>query len=260
MLSSTVISIAKAVRKFKNKNPKDWAQVLKRDAARLKGKKLKDSSIPGNWLSLQYGWKPAMSDLHGAVSDLNDRERDGDAYRATVYGKAYQKTVSSPVIQSYTNIKLETQQTVEDFCKVRLDYVMENPLLASLSQLGITNPLEVVWERVPYSFVVDWFLPIGAYLNSLDAALGWSFLGGSVTDFRRYKQVGTRLVPHAPDSLSGRTWEVVLGQPSAFHWHGFAMNRSVYGYSPLPGFPSFKNPLSTGHIANAMALLVSAFR
>ena len=31
--------------------------------------------------------------------------------------------------------------------------------------LSLDNPAVLAWEALPYSFVVDWFIPIGDYLN-----------------------------------------------------------------------------------------------
>jgi len=44
----------------------------------------------------------------------------------------------------------------------------------AFKRLGLLNPVAVLWEVVPLSFVVDWFIPIGTYLASLDAMAGVS--------------------------------------------------------------------------------------
>jgi hypothetical protein len=33
--------------------------------------------------------------------------------------------------------------------------------------LGLTDPFQVLWEITPFSFVFDWFLPVGAFLENL---------------------------------------------------------------------------------------------
>jgi hypothetical protein len=133
---------------------------------------------------------------------------------------------------------------------VRLDYKMDNPLLAQAANLGLTNPAALAWELVPFSFVADWFVPVGDYLNCLDAALGYSFLGGSKTE---------RWMHHSKTEAGWRTG-AVLNNLKYWRFSGAekivkTVVRTVYSSSPLPRHPGFKNPFSATHVANALALL-----
>lgn len=62
------------------------------------------------------------------------------------------------------------------------------------TQYGIANPALVLWEMVPFSFAVDWFLDIGGYLESLGALNGlviddyWRTYGGSIHIVQSYKE------------------------------------------------------------------------
>jgi hypothetical protein len=143
---------------------------------------------------------------------------------------------------------------------VRLDYSLSNPVLANLSQMGITNPVELAWEELPYSFVADWFLPIGDYLGNLDATLGWDFIGGTksatITQRHRVDVLGT---PYSPPGTPWfftfkSKWNNIKGRGRRF-W----LNRSVYTSSPYPDNLFLKNPVSGVHLANAIALLRQAF-
>jgi hypothetical protein len=49
---------------------------------------------------------------------------------------------------------------------------LSNPSLAQLNGTGLLNPALLYWELMPYSFVVDWFIPVGDVLASLTAGLG----------------------------------------------------------------------------------------
>jgi hypothetical protein len=53
-------------------------------------------------------------------------------------------------------------------------------------RIEIGNPLEIAWELVPFSFVVDWFIPIGDWLGSLDALKGVKQVWGTVTQRQSY--------------------------------------------------------------------------
>jgi hypothetical protein len=143
---------------------------------------------------------------------------------------------------------------------VRLDYVLANPALASLAQAGITNPLEVAWELVPFSFVADWFFPVGAYLGSLDADFGWSFKGGSVT--RVMKRTVTGWSSFSRTAITPGMYGVdgSFSAPKASHYRA-KMDRAVYASSPIPDLPRLeKDPVRGLRVGNAIALLAQAFR
>lgn len=48
-----------------------------------------------------------------------------------------------------------------------------------LSQLGLINPLEIAWEVMPWSFVVDWFLPVQTWIESMSSQTGLRFKTGT---------------------------------------------------------------------------------
>lgn len=54
------------------------------------------------------------------------------------------------------------------------------------------NPLEIGWEMIPLSFVVDWFIPIGNWLSALDAYSGVSSVVGSVSTRTRVAVTGVK--------------------------------------------------------------------
>lgn len=59
--------------------------------------------------------------------------------------------------------------------------VVTNESLAQLNQLGLLNfPLQV-WNKLPYSFVFDWFIPVGTFLGAATASAGLSEFRGCKT-------------------------------------------------------------------------------
>jgi hypothetical protein len=130
-------------------------------------------------------------------------------------------------------------------------YKIDNDYLQRVSNVGLTNPLVVAWELVPFSFVVDWFLPLGDWLNGLDATMGLTFSKGSSTFYYRVQQ--TVEFASLPNDASGSV-AFFRGQQE------FALKQRG-GMASFPGIerPVVKNPISSGHAANALALLVSAF-
>jgi hypothetical protein len=133
----------------------------------------------------------------------------------------------------------------------RIDAVPENELLISLSSLGVLNPLEVGWELVPLSFVVDWAWPLGNWLDSLDAMLGYTCRGYSSSLFVEMEWTLT--------GVSGTYGAKKIENDYRGSKRMVYLSREASTSVPLPTLPGFKDPRSLGHMANGLALLASAF-
>ena len=253
MVAGNARRIAKQVHNFRRTSPAGWSAVKQFQRGNLPRSKW--PCIPSAWLELQYGWIPLMSDINGALHHLARRARFGDIPVVVVKstGKSSSLIKSGPISGKAFSAVYKNEYEVNHRVKVTLAYGMADPQLAELSSLGLINPLEIVWEVIPYSFVVDWFLPIGGWLSALTADVGYSFISGTKSIKSEMKFKGSRdLSYNAPGY-------VVTISPSGMS--GFTRNysRTCYSGSPVPGL-YVKNPLSTLHLANALALLAQAFR
>lgn len=68
--------------------------------------------------------------------------------------------------------------------KYDLSFKVIDPNLRTLQELGLLNPLEVAWEKVPFSFLVDWIINLNEIAQSATAGAGIQFNDGSKTTFR----------------------------------------------------------------------------
>lgn len=225
------------------------------------GKGKKHSDFIGNrWLELQYGWKPLLNDVYGSMAELADKDnKQKDRYRVTVRGSARNNATS--IYNSSVSGQEGDRNVVkiEHSVRCRLDYNYTNPVTGTLARLGITDPATVAWELMPWSFVADWFIPIGGYLSALNAATGYSFLGGSSTYRGTCGVTGFDLGPLGyasnPAFPNAASFPLRVGSYS-----GKFIRRIAYSSSPLPRFPGFKNPLSLHHLANSIALLAGSVK
>ena len=215
--------------------------------------------VPEQYLALQYGVKPLLADVYNSVQICHEAYSDtGSVHRAES-----SCSVTLPNKSVFVDANPGWGPRIEYLAtgrkvsvKGRIDYsVSGTGMLRSLSELGITNPISLAWELLPWSYVVDWALPIGAFLQGLDYSLGLSFVKGSYT-FRHTQNWRSRLVRTKGFMDGGYTATWSGGTGSGM---GFYMHRNVLSGFPLPPLPTLKDPFSPTHMAEGLSLLSQAF-
>jgi hypothetical protein len=247
LLGSTATRIAQSVRALRRGEIRRAMNALGISSTR---RQPRGQNVPQKWLELQYGWKPLLSDVYGAARALEQRPKGDWRVTASVTRSRNQDYAYWVSSQAGT-AAMDGKARVLRSCYARIDAVPQNEATISLVSLGVTNPLSVAWELVPWSFVVDWAWPIGDWLDSLDALLGYgsayyssSFL---VKASWRVKGVSGPYGTWVADNQWRGTKRVV------------SLTRTVNNSVPLPSLPSFKDPRSLGHMANGLALMATAF-
>lgn len=224
---------------------------------------LDEERITRDWLAFQYGLMPALSDAYGAMEALNEMERsDSHFYRSHLDIKKGQKIVTEDTtLYGFAELgdycRPITRTETFHGCSAELSFDIVNDLTANLASLGITNPVLLAWELLPFSFVWDWFQPVGDYLGVLDATLGYKFLAGSVSKVQRLESrvMGAKSVTKLPPTFVARIHRLERGYTRLFKFE-----RQLMTNFPGPRIPEFKNPITLGHFANAMALLVALLK
>lgn len=242
LVGDTFNRIANSIRRWRRSHSRrEWNKV----------KRSRGSSVPRSWLELQYGWNPVLNDMYNACDALRSVWNRG----ALISCKGNQTRRSSARVRQNGNFPgsyYDLEEERFDGVGVQLWFKLLNAELAALSSWGITNPLALVWERVPYSFVLDWALPVGRWLNVLDADFGLGFVTGrrSVKRVARFEVVGYRLPESSP-------WKWDTGGAPDLTRRYQRFDRHIYTSSPVPGL-NFKSPFSLGHVANGLSLLAQA--
>jgi len=204
------------------------------------------------WLELQYGWKPLLSDVYGAAQLCAESLQRVRLERVSVKLK-YDDHVIVPLSpQGLSNNLLMFEDwtwivTMKQSCTFSLD----SQAARSMSQIGVSNPLNLAWELLPYSFVIDWFLPIGNWLSNIDATAGLTF-HSRVTSFKSEHKA---IVTSSAGSNAGYQYATSMKGIGIC----FETGRYIHSDFPSNPLPSFKNPFSMTHCFNALALLQTAF-
>jgi len=206
-----------------------------------------------DFLAFQYGVKPLLSDAYGIGSSLA-RLTETDATDKIVVRSSITRKDES-VTKGTTSNGSQVIRRVH--CKVTVSYVLEyklkNGALANLQSLGLVNPAEIAWEVLPWSFVVDWFIPVSNYIHSFSADFGLEFVTGTRVETLTTRYT-TEIFGKCPESIVGaaRDYEVVASGSKQTE----SKIRIVLTEPPVPYLPSFKSPFSTTHVLNSIALLL----
>lgn len=151
-------------------------------------------TLSSTWLESQFGWAQLLSDIvHGSLElDRLIMGHDGAGRILVFRGGFLPPETTIRTSPSYLGIPSwdrdfhitpvsHSLTTIRQVHRAVLRYQVENPGLYTAQRLGITNPAFLAWDRVPYSFVLDWMTNIGAFLQVLDTGMGLKYLSGTLS-------------------------------------------------------------------------------
>lgn len=108
------------------------------------------------WLSMKWGWLPLLQDIYNVWDFIDSRNNTPRQFRAkarvTVRGEVDVSTFHRPELWSDSTSMKEYRTRYTELTVPRA--------------LGLYNPELVVWEKIPFSCVLDWFVPIGDWLEA----------------------------------------------------------------------------------------------
>lgn len=116
-------------------------------------------TLAQNWLALQYGWMPLLNDVYAASEGISN-----------ILNKPHKKRFKAQyTIKALTDHQYGNQRTYfrqEAYRKKGYILELSEAQFPSVpARLGLQDPEVVAWELLPFSFIADWFLPIGDYLS-----------------------------------------------------------------------------------------------
>jgi hypothetical protein len=223
---------------------------LLRDAKHLK----KDlvlhplQTVGSLWLGWSVGLAPLLSDCEAFVNHVVSSESEMAFYGAKARAAGVDKQSSAGWVHERS---FRVQYGV--------NYLINDPHQFENWRLGLVIRPSLAWELVTLSFVVDYFINIGQYLELFEA----SILNNGITFTNGYKTTSTRDVWTFADAAVA-TW-----RPTQY-WedHNFPVehsirasrvvttkNRTAITSFPRPSTPSVKLPKASTALLNLAALL-----
>lgn len=211
--------------------------------------------VADTWLEYSYGWKPLLKDVfdiaQATASTMIDRQ-----YVVRYQTEKSRTEKSTTEVADTISLHTESKKRSVRYCAIGLNYMIPNGAISVSNAFGLTNPLNVAWEMLPFSFVVDWFLPVGTAIKGLTAFDGLAFHSGwkSTRHVWSVESSATLKSFVAAGGVIKTRGGTVGGNAS-----GVEITREPLYTFPRYGFPRFKDPRSFAHAASAIALLQSIF-
>jgi len=254
LIANTATRIAKGLHYLRNGNfykaakefggPRIKHGHVLSQVVRKKGILLNATDYSDLILEYQYGWKPLLEDVHGSAHTL--------ANRLNMPFKTRYKVSRALRVQEITTGEGGVKFNSATSRRVSLIVVLKTQPTLSTT-LHLNDPLSVAWEVMPWSFIADWFLPIGDYLGGLDffRSFDIDYIVRSDKEVKNtaFHSQGPNYIINGAESYYERNVQFsrfILSSPSD------------YRNLPTPSFKSMKEALTPTHLLNAFALLTSS--
>jgi len=254
-LMSTPGSAFWALNKQIRKAPKLWPALLHETKRSLERKGLLTRAAE-EYLKYVYGLKPIMQDVHGLI-ELARGKANGPLL---IHGEATvsEQSQSAPLVNYASGCVTQvggTNVNTRVKCSLWGRINPENKGARALNQLGLLNPLSLGWDLIPWSFVVDWFVPIGPVLSALSAPAGLDFVDGSIS--ARVTASATYTNRYA--GFDSPAWDK-SETPADGSWHYEGYSRDHLTSWPLPGVWIDSDPFRGDRPLKALALAITSLR
>lgn len=162
MIATRSVQLLKFAKACKSLRFNDARHALNLTQSKRKVDKAKDPA--GLWMEYTFGWTPLIGDIGKSVEIL---QRDFPGQRIRVLKRIKFSENADGAGPPYgRDMDISFASGISGLLEVT------NPNLFLANQLGYANPLAVAWDLVPFSFVVDWFLPVNKFLRSFSNEFG----------------------------------------------------------------------------------------
>ena len=200
-------------------------------------------ALANAWLAYSYGWRPyaqSVHDMQQTIADIVDRNSNN--VEATGTGHA-----SGGSSGTYYG-KIRQSSNWHGSARCVLKATIDSPTAHNITKMGLSNPASIAWELTPFSFVVDWFVPVGNVLDALTAAQGLTFHGG-------WFSVRQRETLSLKRETGVETPWATCVNGGSYSEEQFTFNRTALAGFPLPRLYADLTPYSTPRAVNALALV-----
>lgn len=246
--------IGRSMLALKRRKPESFYYLLKgrrRDNRRPTDRFLRETA--GEYLQWKYGVMPTVYDLEGVSAGI-DINSEGSLFsnpplmvgRATIKeNKLVPAFWQAPWESTRKDIYLSTE------AKARIDFEVTAEGLRGLNRygLGLTTIPTILWDKTPFTFVLDMLVPMAQIIKAWGALQGVNVIGYCETYYVKLECSGGTPPIEGNNVTNGRIY--IFPKSDAM-----AMERLVFDRPPMP-LPFVKNPFKTGNVSTVLALFTA---
>lgn len=215
------------------------------------------------WLQWRYAVETGIKDVQSAAKTTADLLLSGTQQEAKVFtanrndsfdlgdlfgNDADRGSINTGMQWYANNITYRLQRQVDVQVKAWQRVVLDAPVAHEANQLGILNAPVFFWEVLPFSFVADWVLDVGNYLERLTSSIGFREIDAGYST--QVKILGHSSAIPGP-TMYPWSWKQLSYGPSRYEYMSFY--RSEWA-NPAPLWtPAFR--MNSKRWADAAALL-----
>lgn len=205
----------------------------------------KNKTAENRWLEFTYGWSPLIGDIRKAFEELSaEREATLPIIKVVYSTKAGDDFDPISALLS----EGETWNGTAVY-KTACYFQVKNPMIRDAAKWNLgNNPLLTAWELIPYSFVADWFIPIGDFLTQFSAGHGLEYISGTSVLYAKGTASGT--VEYSFQHSNYFKAKILVPYQRSM----YITDRIVHGTRPI-GLPVFTFGLNARRAVNALALV-----
>lgn len=119
-------------------------------------------------LEYTYGWSPTMSTIyefaHAAANPPGGGFLVCEGKGNTEYFRRYSRTSISSKVPTVAIVRISER------ARVKLLYRPPNGVLSDMAKISSLNPVSLLYEATPFSFVLDWAVDVGEWIRILETA------------------------------------------------------------------------------------------
>lgn len=165
-----------------------FVQLLKnraeRKLLRQKHKNVTDD-FSSLWLEYRYAIRPLIVDIQNALKVLDTVIKSrrltarGREYAIGKWDESIEARQQLSVFTAVASVSVHTEESIK--ARAGCLYAVEESVASLATILGIDQPIESLYELIPFSFILDWFFSIGDLLQSWFKSSGLDILTSWVT-------------------------------------------------------------------------------